>query len=391
MREPVLPRGVQYIIEKMKESGFRADIVGGCVRDFLLGRECSDYDLTTDATPDEIKAVFHNERIIETGIKHGTVTLLLDNMPYEITTYRRDGEYLDNRHPSGVTFTADIREDTARRDFTMNAVCYNPFDKFSDFHGGIADIEAKIIRAVGNPARRFGEDSLRIFRAIRFRAALGFEIEEETKKAIFDLSHLMKNLSRERILTEWRKLLAGEFAYEVIDEYFDVISLVIPGLDRKNLPEAKNFKNSNPKIRNISLFENAKAFEFAMRSLHSDTAAVSEGVAALNAVREKTDTEGELLKRLSLLGEKNTRLVLHLKIAKGTSEKSELLLLDNLLAKNPVYRISDLKIKGNDIINLGFEGEAVGKILSELLTLVMEGKAENTKDSLLKEVAKYQK
>ena len=163
-----LPESVDFILSKMKEHGFTAHVVGGSVRDSLIGRELGDFDITTNALPEQTKAVFADHRTVDTGIKHGTVTLVLDGIPYEITTYRVDGEYNDNRHPDSVTFTDRLEEDLARRDFTVNAMAYNPDNGLSDPFGGRLDAEKGLIRAVGDPYKRFDEDALRILRALRF-------------------------------------------------------------------------------------------------------------------------------------------------------------------------------------------------------------------------------
>ena len=202
-----LPDGVKAIIDILGRHGHRADVVGGCVRDSLLGKEPYDYDVTTDATPDEMIDIFRDFRTVPTGIKHGTLTVLVDGTPYEITTYRRDGDYRDHRHPDSVTFTEKIADDLSRRDFTVNAMAYNPTDGLTDLFGGQADLKAHLIRAVGDPTRRFDEDALRILRAVRFSATLGFRIEEGTARAAHDGAHLLSFVSGERIYTEIKKLI----------------------------------------------------------------------------------------------------------------------------------------------------------------------------------------
>ena len=183
--EIVLPSAVEFILRRFKDNGFRADIVGGPVRDHILGDIPGDYDITTNALPENTKELFSDIKVIETGIKHGTLTLLVDGIGYEVTTYRIDGEYRDSRHPERVEFTSDIKKDLSRRDFTMNAIAYNPDDGITDPFGGEKDIKAKLIRAVGDPEKRFSEDALRILRCIRFAASLGFEIENGTRSAVF--------------------------------------------------------------------------------------------------------------------------------------------------------------------------------------------------------------
>ena len=203
-----LPLPVSYIISSLNRAGFEAYIVGGCVRDYLLGKPPKDWDITTSALPEQVKAIFPHT--YDTGIEHGTVTVLVDKTGYEVTTYRIDGEYKDNRHPESVVFTNKLTGDLARRDFTMNAIAYNDSEGFVDEFGGIEDLRKGLIRAVRNPSERFREDALRMMRALRFSAQLGFEIEENTRLAIRENAGLIKNISRERIRDELIKLILSD-------------------------------------------------------------------------------------------------------------------------------------------------------------------------------------
>ncbi|MBP5600035.1 MAG: CCA tRNA nucleotidyltransferase, partial [Lachnospiraceae bacterium] len=203
-----IPKDVEFIINTLEENGFEAYAVGGCVRDSLLGRVPNDWDITTSAKPLETKKLF--KRTFDTGIKHGTISVLLDKEIYEVTTYRIDGEYEDARHPKEVTFTSKLSEDLLRRDFTINAMAYNPKRGLVDLYGGKEDLENKIIRCVGNPYDRFTEDALRIMRAVRFAAQLNYQIEDDTKKAIKELSPNLKKISAERIQVELVKLLTSD-------------------------------------------------------------------------------------------------------------------------------------------------------------------------------------
>lgn len=200
-----LPEHVKNIIEKLQGAGYEAYAVGGCVRDSILGRVPDDWDITTSAKPYEVKELFR--RTIDTGIQHGTVTVMMDKVGYEVTTYRIDGEYEDGRHPKDVTFTSNLREDLRRRDFTINAMAYNDSDGLVDCFDGMADLENKIIRCVGNPVERFTEDALRMMRAVRFSAQLSFDIEEKTFLAIKELAQNLKKVSAERIQVELMKLI----------------------------------------------------------------------------------------------------------------------------------------------------------------------------------------
>ena len=223
-----LPRDVNTIITRLEGAGFEAFCVGGAVRDSLMGIVPGDWDVTTSATPEEIKKVFSDYKTIDTGIAHGTVTVLCDKTPYEVTTYRIDGEYSDNRRPESVSFTRNLEDDLSRRDFTINAIAYHPTKGIVDLFHGQDDIYNSIIRTVGNAHTRFNEDGLRIMRALRFSAVLGFTIEEETRKAIHENKDLLKNISVERISVELVKLIQGKNAFNVLMEYSDVFSVIIP-------------------------------------------------------------------------------------------------------------------------------------------------------------------
>ena len=225
-----LPDQVAEAIERLELAGFEAYAVGGCVRDTLMQREPNDWDITTSALPEQTKLCFPDKRTVETGIKHGTVTVLMDGMPLEITTYRCDGEYLDNRHPSSVNFTSRIEDDLSRRDFTVNAMAYHPVRGIVDLFGGQADLAAGRIACVGDAEVRFGEDGLRILRAIRFASVLNFEIEEKTAEAIHACRDLLSNIAAERIREELCKLVCGVGAVRILREYVDVLAVFLPEL-----------------------------------------------------------------------------------------------------------------------------------------------------------------
>lgn len=210
----VVPDNVKEILNRLNHKGFEAFVVGGCVRDSILGRAPGDWDITTNALPDQIKSLF--VKTVDTGLKHGTVTVLLHGESYEVTTYRVDGEYLDNRRPQSVEFTGSIRDDLSRRDFTMNAIAYHPDKGFVDPFDGLADIHARLIRAVGNAGRRFQEDALRMIRAVRFSAQLDFSILPDTAQAILENCELIRNISQERVRDELTKLLLSDHPMRLI-------------------------------------------------------------------------------------------------------------------------------------------------------------------------------
>ena len=228
----ILPTPVARALSVLEACGYEGYTVGGCVRDSLLGRAPNDWDITTNATPEEMKVCFKGFRVIETGIRHGTLTVIVDGMQLEITTYRNDGEYLDNRHPVQVTFSKNIEDDLSRRDFTVNAMAYHPQKGFVDLFGGREDLQNRIIRAVGDAKTRFEEDGLRILRAIRFAAVLDFDIAEDTAKAVHACKNLLSGIAAERIREELCKLICGRGAVRILREYIDVIAVFLPELAR---------------------------------------------------------------------------------------------------------------------------------------------------------------
>lgn len=237
--EFLIPAKVQYIIDVLTNNGFEAYAVGGCVRDMILEKKPEDWDITTSAKPQDVKRVFR--RTVDTGIVHGTVTVLLDNEHYEVTTYRLDGIYEDNRHPKEVSFTGNLKEDLKRRDFTINAMAYNPIEGIIDLFGGMDDLKNRLIRCVGNPSERFDEDALRILRAVRFSAQLDFIIEKDTKEAIVAKAGLLRNISAERIRTELTKLLVSDHPDRLRLLYeLGISKVILPEFDRMMVTEQKN-------------------------------------------------------------------------------------------------------------------------------------------------------
>ena len=223
-----MPENAKGIIDKLRTCGYDAYAVGGCIRDSIMGKIPYDWDICTSALPEEVLEVLGERNIIENGLKHGTVTVHIDGENYEITTFRTDGQYLDNRHPENVTFVRELKEDLSRRDFTMNSLAYNYSEGLIDIFGGRDDINNSIIRCVGDPDKRFGEDALRILRALRFSSQLGFSIEEKTSASIHKNAELLKNISAERIMSEFTKILMGKNVEDVLMNYKDVIAVFIP-------------------------------------------------------------------------------------------------------------------------------------------------------------------
>ena len=392
-----LPGKVEYLISRLNDFGYRADVVGGCVRDFLLGKSPSDYDITTSATPDEMKTVFSDMRTVETGLKHGTLTVVVDSEPFEITTYRIDGKYTDNRHPDSVAFTGEIGDDLSRRDFTVNAIAYNPTDGFTDLHHGERDLGLRVIRAVGDPMKRFSEDALRILRALRFASTLDFEIEKNTSDAIFASKNLLKNVSFERICTEWRKLIGGKGAYRILSEYASVITEIIPELSDMSLPDKKAFELTEAQIRELALFVLCESqrdigavekFSFAMERLKSDNKYKKFGITVLEHFNDSCDTDTDLNLLLIKIGAECALGVVALRILLGLSSEKDYGALKSLLNSNVCYKVSDLKINGNDLASIGIKGKKIGEELERLLYMIAMGKAKNDREELLMLVAK---
>ena len=385
-----LPKDVSEMLEKLENAGYRADIVGGPVRDLLRGVEPHDFDITTSALPEETKAVFSGERIIETGIKHGTVSLIKNGEQYEITTYRIDGEYEDSRHPKSVSFTQRIEEDLARRDFTVNAIAYSEKRGITDPFGGSADIEKKIIRAVGDAEKRFDEDALRIIRGIRFASTLGFAIEEETKAAMLKKAHLLENISKERIFVEWKKLLDGSLAIEILEEYKPITDLFFP---EAALPEGLNreaFFEASPLGRHVSLFAKAGegAYRSAMRRLKTDNLTVKLGASVISALGKYDCDLASTAFMLRDLGAENARLLRECEAILGYAGKIDLSDIEAVEQSGIPYNLSDLAVNGNDLLALGYKGAEIKSALATLQTRVLRGELINDKKTLLDYLSK---
>ena len=385
----LLPEEVLFIIDRLKSRGYSAHVVGGAVRDSLIGRELGDFDITTDALPEEAKAAFSEYRTIDTGIKHGTVSVIIDKIPYEITTYRIDGDYKDNRHPDSVTFTRSLSEDLKRRDFTVNAMCYNPDDGLVDPFSGAEDAEAKVIRAVGDPCVRFDEDALRILRALRFSSVLDFDIEEATSRAAHNKRELLLGVSSERIYTELHKLIMGVRPSSVMLEYSDVFEVVFDGFKITHMPSDEEMRRAEYLTRLASLFFLNSDFpeesaECILASLKTDKFTRVATVSALRAYKSADfSSENSVLHLLADFGEQTVKSALDLGILLGRFSDRENSLYTSLMARGPVYTIAGLNVRGEDVIALGIRGEAIGERLRELLFAVIDGKCENSKESLI--------
>ena len=386
-----LHKDVSYLLSRLENAGFEAYAVGGFVRDAILGREAGDCDITTSALPEEIKTVFSDLRTIDTGIKHGTVTVLYGGTPYEITTYRVDGEYADNRHPDTVTFTASLREDLARRDFTVNAMAYSDSRGLVDAFCGREDLADRLIRAVGEPERRFSEDALRILRALRFASVLDFEIDEATRIAIFSESYRLASVSAERILVELRKLIGGVGAYRIIREYERILLPLLRGITEIRLPDPTAFSNMTSEERMIALFylsaENpAVSFSDTMLALRTDRHTERFGTAVLSVM--SSDLSGDRLCEATLdFGREVVSSALtvlsHLSIESDAHDR-----FAELIESGAPTSIAELAIGGKELISIGYSGTDIGILLRKLTIAAMSGKVENTSDSLIEYINK---
>ena len=389
-----LPSDVLFILDKMKESGYSAHVVGGSVRDSLIGRPLDDFDITTNATPDQTKAVFEDYKTVDTGIKHGTVTLVLSGVPYEITTYRVDGDYKDNRHPDSVTFTDRLEEDLARRDFTVNAMAYDPTSGLSDPFGGREDVEMKLIRAVGDPKVRFEEDALRILRALRFASVLGFHIEDATAAAARELAKHLESISKERVYTELKKLIMGVDATKILAEYSEIFEIILGGIVIEKLPEKALFDSADYYSRLTSIFllntpEPVAYAEQILTDLKTDKFTRTHTISVLSAYNNVSFDERRCaLVALAKYGKEVTEGVLALGILMGRFSDRDSVILTDALECGVPCTIGGLDIRGTDLIALGIKGEKIGEALNSLLFAVIDGRVENEKDALRSYISK---
>ncbi len=417
-----IPNDVRFILETLKNNGHEAYIVGGCVRDSILNNIPKDWDITTKARPEEVIKLF--DKVILTGVKHGTVTVLINSEGYEVTTYRMDGKYEDSRHPKQVNFVSNLKEDLARRDFTINAMAYNKEDGLIDYFEGVSDLKKKVIKTVGNSEKRFSEDALRMLRAIRFSSQLDFSISNETLNSIKNLRYNIKNISKERIREEFNKILLSS------TKGIDI--LIETGLIEHIFPEIIKFCDF--KVDNIYYNDNlyahtVRAIEEIESALHLKLTMFFYNLIKIN----NEDIEYTILQVKEFLKEfqydnntvnKVTTLILYMNNDLNTKlEIKQILNLINLdlfedllkvkeaeiLSQNPLYKeerlshllsirenlkeillnkecfnLKDLSINGKDLINLGLEkGKNIGEMLNELLELVMNNPDLNDKEILI--------
>ena len=436
-REIRVPDDALTILNRLKEHGYRAYVVGGCVRDSLLGLAPKDWDICTSARPEEMQAIFRDFHVVETGLKHGTLTVVLHHVPYEVTTFRTDGLYTDHRHPDAVTFVREVEADLSRRDFTVNAMAFCPEEGVIDLFGGVEDIGRRLIRCVGDPEERFGEDALRILRALRFASVYGFDVEERTGEAARRMAEDLKLVAPERIRAELAKLLCGQAAERVLRTYPDVIGTVLPeilpgiGFDQRTpyhrydvwehtlrtltaVPPVEVLRwtmllHDAGKPAAFTLDDkgvghayghqriSAEMAENAFDRLRMDRATRDRAVLLiLHHDIAMSPEPPVLLRLLNRLGEEAVRQLIEVqradRMGKGTAAAGDAEAwaagireaLDRILAEQTCFRLDQLAVNGRDLAAAGMKpGREMGVVLQSLLEAVMAGEVPNRREALL--------
>lgn len=402
-----LPSSVEYVLSKLKENGYQAYVVGGAVRDFLMGKTPHDYDLTSDALPSQISDVFKDFYQEHSGEKHGTIRVIIDHKPIEITTFRCDEGYTDYRRPDNVEFVKDVYIDSKRRDFSINAFYYSEGHIY-DFHEGLEDLNNKVIKTIGNPSARFHEDALRILRAIRFSAKLGYEIESKTKTALLDCKEELNLIAKERILIELKEISSTSNFFRDIKEYFPIFKLIIPCLDKigNSIDDIYNFdtKSYGDYIASLSAL-------FSLHEINNDfmpwrlfIKMDNESINAIKTLIKLKDInfnnsfDDDYINGLILLSKpvdmnvfKNYLINLYnLKRFKNDDIDSILNRVDILSEGNTPYSLKDLEIDGNDLLKLGIEKNQYFKeILNEVLLRCNQGNLNNNRNEEIEFVKKW--
>ena len=431
-----LPHPVAALLSRLRENGYEAYVVGGAVRDILLAKAPGDYDVATSALPAEVISVFGEKYCHPTGLSHGTVTVVSEGTPIEVTTFRVDGDYADSRHPDNVSFSRSLEEDVKRRDFTINAMAMSEDGSVLDYYGGVEDLKNRILRTVGDPEARFSEDALRILRALRFASELGFVIEEKTSAEIFRQKESLLSLSAERIWKEFSRLICGSFCAPILRKYFDVFAVILP-----EIAPMKGFEQHNPHhvfdvwehtlaamtyipptpvlrmaillhdIGKPSCFEMGEDGIGHFRGHPKVSAAMAEEI----LTRLKVDTETRetvvllvkahdvpldpvlknVRRRLAQYGEERVRLLLEIKRAdisahslKSAYRLAELsrfeVLLNKTIEEQLCFSYASMEVNGKDLMEIGIPaGTRLGSIKKQLLNEIIDGVIPNEKTALL--------
>lgn len=429
-----LPSYVNTVLNNIISHGFEAYIVGGCVRDFLLNRTPNDFDITTNATPLQVEEIFKDFHVIETGLQHGTVTVVVEGVTVEITTYRIDGLYSDGRHPDNVQYTSKLKDDLSRRDFTINAMAYNHEVGIVDKFNGINDLKNGLITCVGEPQKRFSEDALRIMRAIRFSSQLNFSIEENTSNKVHELKDTLNKVSVERIAVELNKLIMGDKPHEILTSYSDVISTIIPeikscigfnqhsryhkydvwehmAISVQNSPKNLNIRLAmllhdigKPKTFTLDINGNGHFYKHAyvgaeisekiLKNLKYDNATIKRVTTLIYHHDDEFHNVYDIKKSISNLGkevffelisvQQADALSKHDFCSKHVQELEEIkTIAQDLISKNECLSLKDLAINGNDLKSIGIQGKNIGDTLNILLDNVLKDTLKNDKNSLI--------
>jgi tRNA nucleotidyltransferase/poly(A) polymerase family protein len=381
-----IPYYIQVLIDLLNQNHYSAYVVGGAIRNALLGLPIHDYDLTTDATPNEMLQVFSTHRVFKTGIQHGTITVLSNGQPVEITTFRSENVYEDHRHPSGVSFSKCIEEDCKRRDFTINALCYNNHEGLIDFFGGIDDLQHKIIRCIGNASERIDEDALRILRALRFAGRLAFTIEEKTANAIHKQKDLLHYISEERIHTEWIGILETNSLTSILVEYSDVIQVFIPELTKDIIQHSLTAIYQSPldaNIRMAILLKNIPNAKEILERLKYSGAEQSIILSCTQNSEFKLSSKIELKQFLSTLKIPfDTYHQYRSAIDTDYSKETIHAYYQEIHNMHEPYQLKDLAIDGNVVKALGYQGKEIASILQKCMNIVIENPENNTVEYL---------
>lgn len=378
-----LPQNITTVLNRITEHGHSAYIVGGCVRDLLCGKAPHDYDITTSALPEQIENIFENT--VKTGIKHGTVTVIIDGEPIEVTTFRTDGNYSDSRRPDSVKYVSDVKFDLSRRDFTVNAMCYNEKEGLIDCFDGAQDIKCGILRAVGEPEARFREDALRILRLFRFASTLGFEIEKSTLTAAIKCAHLLQNISAERILSELKRAACGDNT-AVLASLFESGGLSEYYIG-KGCTESVSKLKPKQMLRLFALL-NLTSFDFekSLLTLRCSNDFKNYANKMHDLCKSHIKADKAEIKKILISCEKEILydFLEYIRVISGTDTSQIEYTLDYIISSNEPYLISHLDISGKDIEALGFNGREIGDKLEYLLESVIDEPRLNKKENLIK-------
>lgn len=393
----VFSSSAQKVIEILTDNGYEAYFIGGCVRDALLHRSCNDIDIATNALPKDIKNAFSKYKTIDTGIEHGTVTVLVSGEPFEITTYRIDSEYKDFRKPESVAFSGDIREDMKRRDFTVNAMAMNLNGEIIDYFGGREDLKNKLIKAVGDPKERFSEDALRILRALRFSSVLAFQIENQTAAAVEECYRLLENISAERIFSELKGILSGEGFFKIFKNYAYIFSFILDIPQIKEIKENEMFSGKEDfKTRLAAIFLKIfkekdtclKGMKSALSKLKSDNETKSHICALIDCAFELKDKSKYNIKKLMSLYGADVLLIscrLRELIFEDAERQKIEATVSDIIKNGECFSKKTLAISGSDLIRLGYsEGKSIGLIIDSVFDAVLKDKIKNDREELIK-------